>query len=116
MSELQRLLKVYEHPEGTKFNYLEDTVSLSLDYIQATVDEKIVKLKGARFVGPDIYRASLNRAQRNRRNSYKRLADCIVRVNQLCDRLGEERVCDGEYRNFAMQLVEQVYGGQDRRF
>lgn len=111
MSELERLLKVYEHPNGRKFNALENVVSLSLDYIQATVDEKVVKLKGPRFIEPELYRASLNQARQNRRATYKRLWNCIASVNRLCEKVGEPRVCEGGYSRFAMQLVEQVYGG-----
>lgn len=111
MTEMERLLKVYEHPEAAEKGILEILVEQCLDYIQKKVDVKILQTKRQRM-DARTFKVSFKEAEAAMNVSHDVLATGIAFVNRLCDKVGVEKVCPGtSYDDFAMRLIEQIYAG-----
>lgn len=90
----------------------------SLEYIQDVVKDEVLKLRRKTMDAYD-YRQEKEAADRKRSMTHDLLILRIDALNRMCDKLGVERVYQGsedrtEYGDFAISLVEQVFGGRVR--
>ena len=123
MSEYERLKALALVGEKTDltqdvYECADDMISACLDYTQVVVQSEVLRCKrGVMDVAE--YQESVQRAERERRTCHDSLIVRVNLVNRLCEKVGVETVYQGtearvEYGDFAMRLVEQIFGSRVR--
>lgn len=123
MSEYERLKTLALVGEKTDlaqdvYECADDMISACLDYTQIVVRSEVLRCKRDVMDAAE-YRESVQRAEQERRTCHDSLIVRVDLVNRLCEKVGVETVYQGtearaEYGDFAMRLVEQIFGSRVR--